>query len=184
MHNRISRAAGLAVTAKCDLRRIRCARYAPAMHLRVVPVAVALALSAAALSACAPTPAEPDRDALQAWVQDPGTEGAGVLASLTATVEAGTEADGPGDGVIVDFPSPVAVDRIEFTCFGEATVSVEAEIAGRSLTRGVGAEGARCDEGTVALDADYPAEVSRVRVNVPQTDVATAWRATVYGAEG
>jgi hypothetical protein len=155
------------------------------MRLRGIPAALALVATAAALTACTPAPREPDRDAMQAWTADESSQGGpDVLAAMSGgAAPAAPDAEQVDGGVTVEFASPVAVERIEITCFGEATISIAADVSGRATTQGFGLEGVRCSDGPQQIGGDFPADVTKVRVSAPDADVLSAWRAIVYGAE-
>ncbi|WP_345750497.1 hypothetical protein [Microbacterium rhizophilus] len=161
------------------------------MKPRLRMAALALVVASLALAGCVATPAAPDPDALQAWlVDEPETDAPDLLASAAAGAGPGDAVAAEGDepfGTTMEFDAPVRLDRIEVTCFGEATISVEADITGRATTQGVGAEGVRCAEGVFVLESPFQgdaATVSKVRVDVYGADIPTAWRATIHGSEG
>ncbi|WP_309067158.1 hypothetical protein [Microbacterium sp.] len=156
------------------------------MNARAAVAVFALAVASAALTGCAP--AQPDPREVQAWLDDEPAEASDLLASLSG--QAGPDApsqddDAEPEGTTVTFETPVTVDRIDITCFGKATISIEAEITGSPTTHAAETNELRCERGTFSLIEDIGAgNVTAVRVDAPTADVLTAWRATVHGAEG
>lgn len=153
-----------------------------------IRTAAVLGLACIALSGCAAAPPEPDPGAVQAWLDDVPPDAPAELATVAGKAGPGIsdagEEDEPG-GIIVEFPSPVTIDRIEITCFGEATIAIEAEITGSSTTTGAEAGELHCAAGPQVLIEDGVARnVTRVRVNATDANVLTAWRAAVHGSDG
>lgn len=128
-------------------------------------------------------PTEPNTDEVQEWLgawddADVGPDALGMVAGLPT-------ADGDGvvdEGITLGSLGGVTVTSIEFSCFGEQTMSVEYSIVSDTESKGVRVDDLACDDSPhpIAVSAE---DVTDVRVNGFSPRGLGAWAAVPRGQD-
>jgi hypothetical protein len=128
----------------------------------------------------AANPAVPEWMAEQASTPLPD----GAVAGLSAMVRV-DESDEAGEGDVVSFDGPVTLDRVEFDCFGDATMTgtITLDLASGGSTSA--SQSLACDEGTqvLALPSPRGTEVVAVGFEAYDSSVESAWEVVVFGRQ-
>lgn len=154
------------------------------MHgARIVLGCTALAIIVG-LAACA-TP-DVDVDALDAWREKASSAElpSDAVAAMSGTV---TPSDGEpvqDDGVTVDLPDPAAVTTVEFSCFGDGTMSLSVTSSGPDSGAGFTTDPLLCGEsphdlGRVGIAGGVG--ITSITVSVSEADRESAWWVVVHG---
>lgn len=160
------------------------------MIRRTPPLALAVAATVLALCGCAPD--DPDPAEVDAWQSETGLaaeSGDDVLAVLTGVIPRDLELS-DGVQVTTDFDTPVTVSTVQFSCFGEGTMTLSISTIGGegdSTSTAYGSDPFACADSPHTLSADDIAiggwSVSRLEAAGGENDRASAWVVAVHGTE-
>ncbi|GAA4189967.1 hypothetical protein GCM10022219_06550 [Microbacterium oryzae] len=149
-------------------------------RLMAVPVVLGLSLLVGCASVDAADPAVPEWMAEQASMPLPDGAGAGFSAMVSVD-----ESKESGEGDSVSFNEPVTLDRVEFDCFGDATMTgmITLDLASGGSTSA--SQSLACDQGTqvLALPSPRGTEVVAVRFEAYDSSVESAWQVVIFGQQ-
>jgi hypothetical protein len=140
------------------------------------------------LSGCAPEPV--DEAARDHWMTTQATteDDDDVLGVLSAQVDAGDrsgDVDMDGD-VSMTFAGPAQIRSVEFSCFGDGTVSGFVIMRSGSSSRSMGTAPMACADGVtrVRLPATWRADVDGVSFAAGDSTRDSVWSVTIRGTGG
>ncbi len=150
-------------------------------------VALLAAVGVLALAGCTPEPVDPA--AVDRWSasSDAAVEhDDDVLAVLSAQVGAGKTEERERGSVAMTFAAPAEVDAVEFSCFGDGTMSGMLLLDARSTSRSLGLEPLQCGDGPhrLRVPATWRHHVDRVSFGAGDSTADSAWQLTVRGSGG
>jgi hypothetical protein len=141
------------------------------------------------LSGCAPEPV--DEAARDHWMTTHATaedDADDVLGVLSAQVDAGDrsgDVDMDGD-VSMTFAGPAQIRSVEFSCFGDGTVSGFVIMRSGSSSRSMGTAPMACADGVtrVRLPATWRSDVDGVSFAAGDSTRDSVWSVTIRGTGG
>ena len=109
----------------------------------------------------------------------------GAVAGLSAMVSADETSEESGEGVSISFDEPVTLDRVEFVCFGDGTMSgtITTDLAsGGSAGE---SQSLACEQGTqvLAMPSAAGAEIVAMRFEAYDSSAESAWKVVLFGEQ-
>ncbi|MFB7249130.1 hypothetical protein [Microbacterium sp. NPDC056234] len=142
-----------------------------------------IAVLGAGLTGCKSVPQPPDPDAVSEWIQEQSASDRPGLATMAG---APRNASGPTtegeESITVDFASATSVTGVEFSCFGEESMSVAFELRGAAETRSTGSDDLVCADSPHLLPEALDGVIG-VSVSGTSEHGSGAWSVVVLGEE-
>ncbi|SDQ91117.1 hypothetical protein SAMN02800687_3058 [Curtobacterium sp. UNCCL20] len=150
---------------------------------RTLPPLLVAALAALLLAGC--TAQDPvDRAALEQWKTDHDSAADDDLGVLAADVDPADPSPSSKDGITITFPEPEDIDHLEFTCFGDGTMSGGLTIRSGSTSRNTqSAEPMSCVDGTqrFPLPRTWRKAVEEVTFDAYDASKESTWQLRIVG---
>ena len=159
----------------------------PERTVRRTAVAVLAAAGVLVLVGCTQEPVDPAAVARWSAARAAAVrDDEDVLVVLSADVGAGRSEEPDRRSVGSTFAGPAEIDALEFSCFGDGTMSTQVELQSHGSTVTYGAEPMQCGAAPQRLRVPvrWRHEVDRVAFGGGDSTADSAWQLTVRGSGG